>query len=241
MNNKFLLMLIISMSVASCSYEVNAPIAPSYDVYSSYSAKVPGRWAVMVDGNQLKEEFKVSGYVCSAHSFPLDASQAFSTSVTKTLENVVEYIEDVQNPLSRDQLLRSGYAGLIRVSGEEVDADLEVVPGFWSAGMKAEVQMTAALAVDGPNGRLLGGRLSSEASDNAEAGGACEGGAQAISKATEKALRRLMEELGEKISNEPRLREVSPPALATYRQSDPSEAYTSPPTSSAIDPYAIDP
>jgi hypothetical protein len=241
MKNKLLLLIVMPICVTGCSYKVSAPIAPSYDVYSSYSDKVPGRWVVMVDGGQLKEDFKVSGYVCSAHTFPLDASQAFNASVTRTLENVVEYVEDVQSPLSRDQLASSGYAGLIRVSGEEIDADLEVVPGFWSAGMKAEVQLTAALAVDGPNGRLLGGRLSSEGNDDAEAGGACEGGAQAISKATEKALRRLMEELGEKISNEPRLREGSQPALATYRQSGSLDANVSQPARSIVDPYAIDP
>lgn len=225
-----------------CSYKVDAPVAPSYDVYSSYSDKVPGRWAIMVDGSQLREDFKVSGYVCSAHTFPLDAGQAFNTSVTKTLENVVENVEDVQSPLSRDQLGRSGYAGFIRVNGEDVDVDLEVVPGFWSAGMKAEVRLTAALAVDGPDGRLLGGRLSSEGNDNAEAGGACEGGAKAISKATEKALRRLMEELGEKISNEPRLRATPQPAFAGYPQIDTPR--TNPPPStgtSTFDPYAIDP
>lgn len=110
--------------VSACSYKVEAPVSPSYDVYSSYSDKVPGRWALLVNGAQLKGDFKVSGYNCSAHSYPLDAAQAFETSSVRTLENLVESAEEVKTPLSRDQLLHSGYAGLIRLSGEDLDLSL---------------------------------------------------------------------------------------------------------------------
>lgn len=217
--------------LSACSYKVEAPIAPSYDVYSSYSDKVPGRWAILVNGNPLKGDFKVSGYNCSAHTYPLDAEQAFDTSAVRTLENIVESAEEVKMPLSRDQLLQDGYAGLIRLNGEDLDVDLDVVPGFWSVQMEARVQLTAALAVDGSSGRLLGGRIASEADSKAEAGGGCGGGADAISKATQKALKRLMEELGEKVSNEARLRQVNSPIILY----NPSQRQSN------FDPYAIDP
>lgn len=232
--------LTLVLVIPGCSYKVDTPIAPSYDVYSSYTDKVPGRWAVLVDGEQLKGDFKVSGYTCSAHSYPLDASLAFNTSVNKTLENVLENVEDVRSPLSRDQLVMGGYSGLIRVKGEEIDVDLDVVPGFWTAGMKAEVQMVAALAVDGQDGRLLGGRIASDADDDAEASGACSGGADAISKATEKALRRLMEDLGEKVSNEPRLRQLNV-ARTPQPYVQPVLPAVAVPSTGGSDPYAIDP
>jgi hypothetical protein len=142
------------------------------------------------------------------------------------LENVVEAAESVKLPLTRDQLLHAGYTGLIRFNGEDLDVDLKVIPGFWSAEMEAGVQLTAALAVDGTSGRLLGGRIASEADNKAEAGGGCSGGADAISKATQKALKRLMEELGEKVSNEPRLRSISVPSYGDYSIDPPSVGHS---------------
>lgn len=215
----------IFLLASACSYKVEAPAAPSYDVYSSYSDKVPGRWALLVSGGQLKGDFKVSGYTCSAYSYPLDISQSFNTSVLKTLENLIESTEEVLVPLSHEELSSENYSGLIRVNGESIDVDLTVMPGFWSTQMAAKVQMVAALAADSPTERLLGGRIASEAESRADAGGGCGSGAEAISKATQKALKRLMDELGEKVSNETRLRQVNIPS-----QSSPK-----------LDPYAIDP
>ncbi len=112
-----------------------------------------------------------------------------------------------------DQMKSMGKSGLIRVKGEEVDVDLRVIPGFWSAEMEAEVTLTASIIVEGPHGRLLGGTVSGEGENRQDAGGACGGGADAMSKAAADALRKLNRALGERLANAPKLREaaVTPP------------------------------
>ena len=71
--------------------------------------------------------------------------------------------------------------------------------------MEAEVEMTASLVVDGPDGRLLGSRASANGEERSNAGSACSGGADAISIAASDATEDLMNSLGERLSNAPRL------------------------------------
>lgn len=197
----------------------NAPVSPAYDVFSSYAERVPGRFAVLIDDGEMAGDFKVTGFVCSAHTFPMDARSAFSQSVMKTLEQLVENLETINTGLDTEQMRTLGLRGLIRVRGQDLDVDLRAIPGFWSAEMEAEVTMTANAVIDGPEGRLFGGTVSGSGEDRQDAGGACGGGASAMSAAAEDALRNLSREIGERISNAPKLREptpgsITPPDLA---------------------------
>jgi hypothetical protein len=131
----------------------------------------------------------------------------FEGSVVRTLENLVEQVGRSESLLDREALRLHGYRGLIRVIGEDLDVDIKVIPGFWSAEIEAETKLTAAYVVDGLDGRLAGGRVFAEGKERNDAGAACGGGAIAVGKSAERALRRLMQQLGERIANEPRLRQ----------------------------------
>jgi hypothetical protein len=151
-----------STALTACTYTAQAPVNPSYNVYTSYQDRLPGKYALVVDGEQLAGDFKVRGTACSFHTYPLDAREAFKISVARTFEQLVEEVDVTDRPLNQAEMLAGGYVGLIRVSGEQIDVDLVVIPGFWTHQMEAEVQMTAALVVDGPDGRLLGTRVSAD-------------------------------------------------------------------------------
>lgn len=194
---------------AGCTYQSTAPISAAYDVYSNYSETIPGRFALYVDAEKANEVFKVDGFACSAHKYEINAEQAFRVSTLNTFTNLVEEIQIVSVPLTREDMATMEYTGLIHVVLEDMDASLKVIPGFWSAEMEADVEFTASLKVDATEGRVLGTTVEADEDEKADAGGACEGGAEAVSRASASAMKELMQRLGERLANSQRVRALS--------------------------------
>ena len=69
----------------------------------------------------------------------------------------------VENPPTRDQILQTDYAGLIKMRGEDLEADLVLHQGFWTSKPEADVEITLTVLVDGRTGRLLGTTVSEDA------------------------------------------------------------------------------
>lgn len=192
--------------LSACTYSAPTHVSPAYNVYNNYGDKIPGRYALWVDANRMRGDFDVSGYVCSAHTYPVDAEVAFRTSVAKTLNQLFEYVETSATSLDRTELATRGFDGVIRVEVDDLDVDLVVVQKFWSADMKAEAEISLVFAVDGLDGRLAGGAVEGDDHARNDSGVACDGGADAIGRAVEGAMKEATEMLGERLSNEPRLR-----------------------------------
>lgn len=206
---RLILCLAVASNLAACSYKATAPVSASYDVYSNYDTKVPGYFALYVESDEMQGEFKVSGVACSAHKYPLDARSAFEISTLKTLENLVERVELVDSPLSQESINSGGYDGLIIVRSEDLDVRLIVIPGFWSHEMEADVEMVASAQIESANGRVFGTTVSADEDFTSDAGSACDGGANAISEAASDAMKELMQELGERIANSERVRDLA--------------------------------
>lgn len=206
---RYILAVSAIFAISGCAYTVPTDISPATNIYSNYSDKVPGRFALYVDADEMAGDFKVSGYECSAHTYPVDARSAFIGSVQNTMENIVEEVEIVTRPLDAAIMQSRSLNGMILVEVQDLDIDLTVIPGFWSSSMEADAEVTVSLVVDGPSGRWLGTRVEGDDDYKAEAGGACEGGAIAIGKAVEEAMKEALERLGEKLSNSPRIRDAT--------------------------------
>ncbi len=200
---------LIALAVTSCSYTARTNINPATNVYSNYADKVPGNFALYVDAEEMSGSFKVQGFNCAAHSYPVDARNAFATSVERTFENLVEKVQSVPRPLDRETMQAQDLTGMIIVEVKDLDVTLSLIPGFWSAEMEADAEVTVGLTVDGPSGRMLGTSIEGDEDVKAPAGMACEGGATAIGKAVEEAMKEALERLGERLSNAPRLRSAS--------------------------------
>ena len=204
-----ILIILAALGVSACTYNASAPVSPAYDVYSNYDDKLPGQYALYVDAEKLSGEYSVEGYACSAHNYSQDATGAFEQSVSQTFQNLVENLELVDQPLSANDLKAQGYTGMIIVEAEDIDVRINVIPGFWTSDMSADVDLAASLRVNGREGRLLGTTVSGDDDAKTGAGAGCEGGAKALSEATSKALEDLMQRLGERLSNSRRLREAA--------------------------------
>lgn len=147
--------LLGAIILAGCAYKADPIAAPSYNVVTSFSDKIPGKWFLAVEAAPLNQTIKPSGYACSAHTFPLELSDAFRTSVAQTLRNVFEQIEEIPTPIPGDQAPRRGARGIVVVRGEEVRGRLDVRPGFLQANMKTDVVIVASTYVDGHRDEYL--------------------------------------------------------------------------------------
>ena len=199
--------LVLSAFLTACQYKAEPLPVATYNVYSSYDGKLPGKYLLYVDAAKLDRAIKPSDFNCAAHTFPLNVSTSFASSVRQTFANLVAELEVVQQRVCRDELKARGARGMIIVRGEELNGRLRVVPGFWSAGMETEVEMAASITVDGVNGRLLGATVSGNGNGQTDAGFACEGGAKSLVDSAEHALKETLGRLGEALTNSERVRE----------------------------------
>jgi hypothetical protein len=198
------LMLVAATFTVGCAYQVPTNIKPSYNVYSAYDEKIPARAAVFVDASQASKDVRVKGYSCSAHRFPVDAESAVANAVIATLGNLVEDVQKVDRPLSRGELSAYGADAMVLVKVEDMDVDLVVIPGFWSAEMESDAEIVFGVKADTRDGRKLGTMVSGKGEARANIGSACEGGAIAIGEALEDALDDALAQLGEAVSNSER-------------------------------------
>lgn len=207
MSLRLFIATLATLVLTGCAYQSSVQVAPAFDVYSSYEDIIPGDWYVSVNADEFgQSDVRFSGFSCSAHTYPLDISQTFTQSALRTIDNIVENVTLVDNPVPQEQIERSGYAGQILLRGEEIDADLRYHPGFWSSDAEAEVDITLTVLVNGQNGRLLGTTVSGDAENTHNAGSFCGGGADALGEAAQEAVRNALQRVAEAISNSPRIR-----------------------------------
>lgn len=194
---------------AGCSYAAKVPPSPAYGIATSYGQPLAGRYLLLVDPSSLDGSYRVDGLTCGMHRYPVDLRDAFAQSIAKTLEPLVGQVERVDAPFTPEQIRLAGSSGLVRIRADDLAIHLHLAPGLVTSRMMAEVAMAADVTVDGPQGRLLGATV--EAHDMAEKplGWTCGGGTAAIDAAAEAALQDLSRQIGERISNAPRLRQTA--------------------------------
>ncbi|MER8867966.1 hypothetical protein NKI19_30460 [Mesorhizobium sp. M0751] len=206
MKYRKLAVLAAAFALAGCQYKAEPMPMAAYNVYSSYGEKLPGKYLLFIDSTVLNRSIKPSDLNCAAHSYPIDMRSGFSGSVRKTLETLVAELEIVDQPVDAAGLAERKSRGMIVVKGEELNARLRVVPGFWSAGIETDVDLVASIIVDGRNGRLLGSTVEGQGNAQGDAGVLCEGGAKSLTESAEKALKQAVGRLGEALTNSERVR-----------------------------------
>ena len=206
---KFAFLAVVTTAfVSGCAYQAPTNVSPSYKAYNNYGSKVPASVAVFVEVEKMKKVVNMTGFACSAHSFPVDARNAMKTSIIKTVENVVENVVEIPAPISVADLKARNLDAVLIARVDDYDVDLTVIPGFWTATMDGDAEIVIDLAVEGTDGRLTGGSVIGRDDFKTDSGVACAGGATAVGKSTEKAMERVLTQLGERVANSQRLRDA---------------------------------
>jgi hypothetical protein len=203
---RILTVVALGLTLSGCAYNAPVAVTPNLDVYSSYGAKLPGSYLLYIDDDTFSQTIKATGYSCSAHTYPLDVRAAFRDSAVKTIDQLVENVQVVTEPVPASALASQGKAGMIIIRSDTLQARFVAAPGFWSATIDANVDLAASVTVDGVQGRLLGTTAEGSGNAQSDAGAMCGGAADAIGHATEKAIKQLLGQIGERLSNSERLR-----------------------------------
>jgi hypothetical protein len=212
---RLLVVLPFLLAASGCTYDASVANSPAFNVYSNYSDKIPGRFALYVDDRKVGARVaNVRTHACSAHSFRVETGSSFATSVHQTFRNLVEEIEVVPQPVAGADLGSRGFTGMIAVAMEDADFELTFIEGFWSDQVEGEAEYVARILVDGPQGRVLGTTAEASEDYRGGAGFGCDGGSAAISQASSAALKKLMERLGDRLVNAPRVRELKTAAYS---------------------------
>lgn len=201
------LLSVVLLSVASsgCAYQANTSNAPARNVVTSYSNKIPGKWSVLVEADRLNTTVRSEDLKCAAHTFPVNFTQGFPASVRDTLPNVISQVDEVEvGADSSPKALKT--RGLIQIRGDNLQSRLKIVPGFWSANVVVDVDMTVAVTVDNGSGRIFGKTFDGRGHADRPAGVFCEGGAEAVKVAAEEAQRDVLRRIAEELANSERMR-----------------------------------
>ncbi|EHP94203.1 hypothetical protein MetexDRAFT_0948 [Methylorubrum extorquens DSM 13060] len=193
----------ISLALPGCTYTANTTAAPARNVITSFSNKVPGKWAVLVEADRLNTTARSEDLNCSAHTFPINFTQGFPASVRETFPNVFAQVEDAE---AAEGVRNAKARGVIQVRGENLQSRLKIVPGFWSNNVVVDVDMTVAVTVEGANGRLFGKTFDGRGRADRPLGMFCAGGAEAVKAAAEDAQRDVLRRIAEELANSERVR-----------------------------------
>lgn len=203
---KIIIAAVAAALLSGCAYKAQAPVRPALDVYNNYSERVPGNFALVTDGSSLNRTARIRGVHCSAHNFPVEAGEAFELSAFQTLEQLVESVERVPSALDGPALAARGFTGQIIIRAIDPIITVEFVPGFWSATIEGEAELSANVEAYGHGGRIFGTTATARGVGGSSSSFGCGEGANAISEAAGDGIRKLMRQIGERLSNAPALR-----------------------------------
>jgi hypothetical protein len=197
---------VLGIALSGCAYQVETVSAPQLDVYSNYTDKVPGKWALVIEDAGFSQKVHAEGLSCAAHSFPLDLTSSFRQSAIATFQNIAGEVDVLDHAVPIEQIKAQGYAGEIDIKADDMRVRLNFIPGFFSATADADVELDAGLVVTGTSGRLVGTRASGKGHETSDAGAMCGGATDALGHGAQAAMKDVLGELAERFSNAPQVR-----------------------------------
>lgn len=185
----------------ACTHQVTpAPVASS-PVYSTFENKVPGRYALVVEAEQMQRVVEAEGFSCHSQTYPIDSREAFKSSALAALQQAVEQVELVEGPPG------PGFDGTITVRVDDYSVQLLTVSGFWVAQLAADADITAGLTVERAGQRVVARSFTVSKDRSNSAGIGCPGGAQAVAGATGAAVGAVLQQIAEEVARAPELRQ----------------------------------
>lgn len=235
--NRLAVMALALVFMGGCTYKAKPPAILASNIYSTFGVEIPGRFLYSFDEttwNKLMIEDSVSGFVCSAHTFPVDARSALKASIDKTMPLIFENVERASSPPTADAMRRRGITGHVIFKIEDFRSDLSYAPKFFSSDANARVDLSVGVVVTSPTGRLLATAVSGSRAGREDSVFFCEGGDQALARATSDTMREVLERLGERLSNSQKIRHAE-----TGTPVSPTITAVRPPT--IVEPRTISP
>lgn len=196
---KKLSIILICLVFLSCSHKVSIEPAVSPLAHQLVDHKVEGNVAIFIhpDLADLHTVIKPQSRKCSTAKFPIDAGQSIKSSLVKTAQNIFENSRAVDS-VPQDH----GFDGILVAELLDFDVDVKFNEGLWSGTAESWVEINIKLTFYGadlkPVWYSVVGYTKKEFSD---AGGACGGGAEAISGGMEQCLKYISIQMTQEIAD----------------------------------------
>jgi len=198
------------VALTGCAYNVQpAPVAV-VNVQASYDTKIGGNWALVLDESlsSVNRQVKPASFVCSAHSFPVVLGDSLPSSLRRMFEQVFEQVQVRPSPPTAETMAREMFKGTLVVRLEEFSPRITCQTGFFSGTCSASADLAVSVNARNAGGTLFATNASGSKVADGSSGGACEGGSQVLGEAINRSMKDMLERLGERVSNSPRLRET---------------------------------
>lgn len=205
------LMFLVCFMVG-CSYKTF--VAPVYGVntYSTYEAKIPGKYALIVDAPShiLDANVHPSSTVGADATFEVSFSESFVASVKALNEDIFSSIVVASVVPSVERMKQDNLSGYILITCKFFESDTRSVSGMFSTGVSATANFGFDYTIrNSDNEHLITGLVSS--SRNASSQGGTFGttasdNIKVLQEAIQRSLRDDLEQYAQRVTNEPKLR-----------------------------------
>ena len=201
------IVVICTLTLSGCTYNAVPDIAPAVYVPSTVGARLPGKFFLVVESDEMNKNAEVGDLNCSANRYAVNAKEVFEQSVIQTIEKVVEQVEFLASPASKEAMIAKKARGQITVRAEEFVPQLLWDPGVFNSAIESVVDVSARISVDGAEGVLFSSTI--DATRQAKAASSfCSEGAKVAGEASSLAIQELMERLAEELGNSATLRQA---------------------------------
>lgn len=210
MKTLLILMSLMLLIVSGCAYPVKPHMSPAIEIYNTYEEKIPGTYILNIDDmTDLRRTITPSSVYCSAHNYPIQATESVRSSIEQTMKSIFENIIIQNNLPSQTYIKDLNVKGTISVQIDSFYCRVQVIPGsiFRLATCNSTSKIEIGVRIRGKNKLLFATSVGDSSTADGTLRSGCGDVAQTMCRSIEICLENSLEHLAERISNCPRLRE----------------------------------
>jgi hypothetical protein len=202
-SKKLLLIIFMILSLANCVHKGTVESVRPTNIYSDSDKKIQGNFVYVVDKtslSKLKRDDTVQGFLCGAHNYPVDGTEAFTSSLPRMLEQVFEKIAKVNEGSAKTNAVQL----LFRV--ERFEPRVRFAQKFFGADADANVELSVSVTGTKDGTRVFGTTVDTQRNKSGDGGPFCAEGSQVLADGVRDSIKDVLEKLGERMANSQSLR-----------------------------------
>jgi len=144
-NMRALLLGAVACALAACAAQVAVPMAPA--PLPGGVARVPGRYAALVQSGGWRLQGGAKGAACSIWSFEIDLNGPYDLAMRDALDRSLEQVDFVSETLTPQRLRELGYDAQVILYQGNAASDFHILQRGFTATALGEVRLASMLAV----------------------------------------------------------------------------------------------
>jgi hypothetical protein len=197
------------LMLGGCAVLPDALPISRLDVPSSYTQRVPGRWALVVPDTRFNTEIEAPSLACGGMSFPIDMDRAYRQYLVQGFGQIADEVVPVDHLLSEGEIRSGRFSGQIVVGSSTLVPNVNFVQHGLSAYIDSNMAINATLDVDGKGQRLLHKTLTVTGISHVDAGLICQNAAGGLARAVDSAMQQMTVDMASAFSSSADIRLIA--------------------------------